>query len=61
MPGEFIACPFERRIVGYHGAILLRSNHDHAKLAATAIRRRSHPAWSRLSDDIRVELAKAAA
>lgn len=55
MIDEIQLCPFERSIVGAQGHILLRRNHDHAEVAAKAIRRRSHPEWSRLGDAIRIE------
>jgi hypothetical protein len=50
MPDELILCPFERAVVGGKGHVLLRSNHEHASQAAEAIRRRSHPGWSRMLD-----------
>jgi hypothetical protein len=51
---ELTPCPFDRRIVGPHGAILLRQNHDHAKQCVTAIRRRTQPHWSQLKCDYEV-------
>jgi hypothetical protein len=54
MHDEFVQCPFERAVVGGKGHILLRRNHDHAKCGAEAIRRRTHPEWSRLRDAYKV-------
>jgi len=53
---ELIHNPFERRIVGPHGSVLLRLNLDHAKLSQTAIRRRTQPEWSRLRCDCEVRV-----
>jgi hypothetical protein len=49
MPEDLILSPFERAIVGPHGAILLRRNPAHAKHCSEAIRRRDQPAWSQLN------------
>ena len=49
MPDELILSPFEREVVGPHGAILLRRNPAHASQCSAAIRRRSHPAWSQFN------------
>jgi len=46
MMDELIHNPFERRIVGPHGSVLLRLNLDHARRSASAIQHRVHPAWS---------------
>lgn len=46
--------PFERDIIGPHGAILLRRNRSHAKDCVKAIQRRTHPAWSMLNCSYRV-------
>jgi hypothetical protein len=46
MHGELDMCPFERRIIGGGGAVLLRVDRDHAKRCVEAIRRRNPPAWS---------------
>lgn len=51
---ELIFCPFERRITGPHGAVLLRRNQSHAKQCVRAIGRRNHPSWSRLRCDYEV-------
>lgn len=49
MVTEIWLCPFKRSIVGFRGTVLLRRNDEHAAAAATAIRRRTHPAWSQLN------------
>lgn len=60
MPDEIMPCPFERRIIGGHGAVLLRRNKEHAAHCAKAIQRRSHPAWSRFNCDFTVKQGAAA-
>jgi hypothetical protein len=52
MNDEQPSCPFERAIVGQHGAYLARHNPKHSKLCAKAIRRRDQPAWSRFSESV---------
>ncbi len=37
----------QRRSVGKHGAFLMVEDADHASRCSIAIRRRTHPAWSR--------------
>jgi hypothetical protein len=49
MPWELPYQPFERSIAGLRGTVILRRNEDHAERCKTAIRRRSHPAWSQLN------------
>jgi hypothetical protein len=51
---ELILSPFEREIVGPHGAIVLRRNRQHAGDCAQAIRRRNHPGWSQFICGFRV-------
>ena len=51
---EILICPFERRIAGTHGHILVRHNREHEREAAKAIQRRSQPAWSRMRDSYEV-------
>jgi hypothetical protein len=55
MEGELNMCPFERRVVGRGGAILLRRNEAHARECRTAIRRRRHPGWSSFNCTFHVE------
>lgn len=59
MHDELVLSPFERQIVGPHGAILLRRNDAHASDCAVAIRRRRQPAWSRFNCGFVVAGAKA--
>jgi hypothetical protein len=49
--------PFERRVIGYKGAILLRRDTDHADRCRKAIARRNHPAWSQMRVEIRISEA----
>jgi hypothetical protein len=60
MVTEIWLCPFERRILGNRGEVLLRRNPDHATHCAAAIRRRRHPAWSQLNSTFRVDEGAAA-
>lgn len=57
MPDELTFCPFERRNVGPHGAILLRRNVSHEKKCVVTIRYRNHPLWSQHMCGFRAEEA----
>jgi hypothetical protein len=46
MHGELDMCPFDRRIVGGRGTVLLRVDRAHARRCVEAIKRRDPPAWS---------------
>ena len=54
MTDELALCPFERRIGGLQGIAVTRHNREHEKRCAEAIRRRNHPAWSRMRCDYEV-------